>query len=308
MPSANKHISPLWVIIAFAIVYVVWGSTYFFIQMAINGFPPFLMGVVRFLIAGTIMLTICAFKGDKLWIKKDVGVAVYSGVLMLVGSMGIVIWAERTLPSAMVAIVIAISPLWFVILDKPNWKTNFNTRSTIWGLIVGFAGVLLLFGEAIAGSLEGDFTNEQLISLVLLIFGPAMWAWGGLYAKRRPGKSPARVTTAWQMFAAGFAYLPISAIHGEFIGFNVATVPLQAWLAIGYLILFGSIVAFTAYVWLLSVRPATQVSTHAYVNPVIAVFLGVCIGHEVISWLKILGLAVILISVLLVNYRQYAKK
>ncbi|PJJ80091.1 drug/metabolite transporter (DMT)-like permease [Mucilaginibacter auburnensis] len=308
MSSATKHASPLWVIIAFAIVYVVWGSTYFFIQMAINGFPPFLMGAVRFIIAGSIMLSICALKGDKLWIQKDVGVAAYSGCLMLVVSMGIVIWAERTLPSAMVAIVIAISPLWFVILDKPNWKTNFTTRSTIWGLIIGFAGVLLLFGEAIAASLEGDFSNEQLISLVLLIFGPAAWAWGGLYAKRRPGTGPARVTTAWQMMAAGIAYVPVSAIHNEFAGFNPATVPAHAWLAIAYLIVFGSIIAFTAYVWLLSVRPATQVSTHAYVNPVIAVVLGVFIGNEVISWLKILGLAVILLSVLLINYRQYAKK
>src|SRR5215217_3771281 len=145
MSSSAKHVSPLSVIIAFAIVYVVWGSTYFFIQMAINGFPPFLMGAVRFLIAGAVMLTICAFKGDKLWIEKDIGVAAYSGILMLVCSMGIVIWAERTLPSAMVAIIIAIVPLWFVVLDKPNWKGNFKSRSTISGLIIGFAGVLLLF-------------------------------------------------------------------------------------------------------------------------------------------------------------------
>jgi drug/metabolite transporter (DMT)-like permease len=110
------------------------------------------------------------------------------------------------------------------------------------------------------------------------------------------------------MLAAGIVYLPISAIHNEFSGFDPANVPTQTWLAIGFLIVFGSIIAFTAYVWLLSVRPATQVSTHAYVNPVIAVLLGVWVGNEQISMWQLFGLGVILLSVLLINYKQYTKK
>lgn len=308
MTTTTKHAPTLWVIIAFALVYVVWGSTYFFIQMAINGFPPFLMGAVRFIVAGGLMLAWCAIKGDKLWIKQDVITAAVSGCLMLFVGMGIVIWAERTLPSAMVAIIVSINPLWFVLLDKPHWKTNLRSGSTVGGVVIGFAGVCLLFGEAIIQSVDGNFTREQLISLGLLILGPGAWALGGLYSKRRPGSSPARLVTAWQMLIAGLAYLPVSALHNEFGGFNPANVPLQAWLAIGFLIVFGSIIAFTAYVWLLSVRPATQVSTHAYVNPLIAVLLGVCLGNEEISAWELLGLGIILLSVLLINYRQYTKK
>jgi drug/metabolite transporter (DMT)-like permease len=187
MTTTTKHAPTLWVVIAFALVYVVWGSTYFFIQMAINGFPPFLMGAVRFIIAGSLMLSWCAIKGDKLWVKKDVITAAVSGCLMLIGGMGIVIWAERTLPSAMVAIIVSIGPLWFVILDKPNWKKNLHSASTVGGLVIGFAGVCLLFGEAIIQSLHGDFTREQLISLGLLIFGPGAWALGGLYSKNTAG-------------------------------------------------------------------------------------------------------------------------
>jgi len=308
MTTTTKPAQTLWVVIAFALVYVVWGSTYFFIQMAIHGFPPFLMGAARFIGAGALMLAWCAIKGDKLWVKPDVATAAISGCLMLVGGMGIVIWAERTLPSAMVAIIVSIGPLWFVVLDKPNRKKNLHSLNIVGGLIVGFAGVCLLFGEAILRSLDGTFTREQLISLGLLIFGPGAWALGGLYSKRRPGSSPARLTTAWQMLIAGIVYLPVSAIHNEFAGFDPAGVPTQAWLAIGFLIVFGSIIAFTAYVWLLSVRPATQVSTHAYVNPVIAVLLGVWVGSEKISAWQLVGLGIILFSVLLINYRQYTKK
>lgn len=308
MATSTKPAPTLWLIIAFALVYVVWGSTYFFIQMAINGFPPFMMGAVRFLVAGGLMLGWCAFKGDTLWIKKDVITAATSGLLMLVGGMGIVIWAERTLPSAMVAIIVSIGPLWFVLLDKPNWNSNLRSVTTVTGVIIGFAGVLLLFGEAILNSMDGSFTREQLTSLGLLVFGPGLWALGGLYSKKRPGSGPARLATAWQMFAAGLVYLPISALHNEFAGFDASAVPTSAWLAIAYLIVFGSIIAFSAYVWLLSVRPATQVSTHAYVNPVIAVLLGVFFGGENISGWQLLGLGVILVSVLLINYRQYFNK
>jgi drug/metabolite transporter (DMT)-like permease len=308
MTNTSKHAPTLWVIIAFALVYVVWGSTYFFIQVAINGFPPFLMGAVRFLGAGILMLGWCAAKGDKLWIKRDITTAAISGCLMLVGGMGIVIWAERTIPSAMVAIIVSIGPLWFVLLDRSNWLTNLRSASTVGGLIIGFAGVCLLFGEAIVQSLDGSFSREQLISLGLLIFGPGAWALGGLYSKKRPGSGPSRLNTAWQMFIAGIIYLPISALHNEFDGFDPGAVPLTAWLAISYLIVFGSIIAFTAYVWLLSVRPATQVSTHAYVNPVIAVLLGVWVGNEKISIWQLIGLGIILLSVLLINYRQYTKK
>lgn len=304
--TSNKP-STLLVVIAFAIVYVVWGSTYFFIQMAVHGFPPMLMGAVRFFTAGVLLLTWCRLKGDKLWVKRDIITSAISGLLMLFVGTGIVFWAERTLPSAMVAILVSANPIWFVILDRVNWKVNFKSRTTIAGLILGFAGVILLFGEAISKSLSGAISQEQLTGLILLLAGPIAWSAGSLVSKKRGSDAPARVNTSWQMIISGLAFIPASLFTHELGAFHLASVPLQSWLAIAYLIFFGSIAAFSAYVWLLKVRPATEVSTHSYVNPVIAVLLGVLFAHENISALQIFGLVVILISVLLVNLSKYGK-
>ncbi|MDR6942161.1 EamA family transporter [Mucilaginibacter pocheonensis] len=305
--STSNKPSTLLVIIAFVIVYIVWGSTYFFIQMAVQGFPPMLMGAMRFFTAGVLLLAWCYFKGDKLWVMKDIITSGISGLLMLFVATGIVIWTERTLPSAMVAIMVSANPIWFVLLDKVNWKTNFKSRTTIAGLILGFAGVILLFGEAISKSLAGAISYAQLNGLLLLLAGPIAWSVGSLYSKKRGSDAPARVNTSWQMIIAGLAFIPAGLFNHEFQSFHFAQVPAQSWFAIAYLILFGSIAAFSAYVWLLKVRPATEVSTHSYVNPVIAVLLGTLFANENISGLQILGLFIILVSVLLVNMVKYGK-
>jgi drug/metabolite transporter (DMT)-like permease len=305
--SKSNNPSTIFVVIAFAIVYVVWGSTYFFIQMAVHGFPPMLMGALRFFTAGILLLIWCRIKGDKLWVKKDIITSGISGLLMLFVATGIVIWAERTLPSAMVAILVSANPIWFVILDKVNWNINLKNKTTVAGLILGFAGVIMLFGEAISKSLSGAISHAQLTGLVLLLAGPIAWSAGSLYSKKRGSDAPARVNTSWQMIIAGLAFIPAALFNHEFQSFHFAQVPLQSWLAIGYLIIFGSIGAYSAYVWLLKVRPATQVSTHSYVNPVIAVLLGTLFAHENISGLQIFGLVIILLSVLLVNMTKYGK-
>jgi drug/metabolite transporter (DMT)-like permease len=303
----QKKVSPLLVIIAFAIVYIVWGSTYFFIQMAIQGIPAMLMGAMRYTIAGLLMLGWCVLKGDKIWVKRDVINSAVSGLLLLAIGNGIVIWVEQALPSAMVAIMISANPIWFVVLDKRNWNENLRSTATIVGLIIGFAGVILLFGEQVVNTLGGTHNDAKIWGVGLLVLGPIAWSAGSLYSKYKGSSSPARVTTAWQMLIAGIAFLPASALHHEFKGFDITRVPVQSWMAVIYLIFFGSIAAFTAYVWLLQVRPATQVSTHSYVNPVIAVLLGVMFAQEHISWLQIGGLIVILFSVLLINLAKYRK-
>ena len=300
--------SLLLVIIAFAIVYIVWGSTYFFIQMAIHGFPPMLMGALRFFTAGILLLSWCYFRGDKIWIWKNIITSAVSGLLMLFVATGVVIWVEKTLPSAMVAIMVSANPIWFVVLDKVNWKINLSNKTIIGGIILGFAGVLLLFGEAISKSMSGTMSTAQLSGWILLIVSPIAWCGGSLYSKKRGSNAPARVNTSWQMIIAGLAFIPASFINHEYTSFHISQVPLQAWMALGYLIVFGSIAAFSAYVWLLSVRPATQVSTHSYVNPVIAVLLGVLFAHEHVSGLQLFGLLVILFSVLLVNANKYSFK
>lgn len=305
--STQKAPSSLLVIVAFATVYIVWGSTYFFIQMAIQGIPAMLMGAMRYTIAGLLMLGWCALKGDKIWVKKDVINAAIGGVVLLGIGNGIVIWVEQALPSAMVAIMVSANPIWFVVLDKRNWKENLTSTATVVGLIIGFAGVILLFGEQVVQALGGTHDDAKIWGVGLLVLGPIAWSAGSLYSKYKGSSSPARVNTAWQMLIAGIAFLPASALHNEFANFDIAKVPFQSWMAVIYLIIFGSVAAFTAYVWLLQVRPATQVSTHSYVNPVIAVLLGVIFAQEQISWLQIGGLVIILLSVLLINLAKYRK-
>lgn len=304
--TLNQKAPALLVLLAFATVFIVWGSTYFFIGMAVHGFPPMLLGAVRFLTAGTIMLIWSKIKGEKIWIKKDVINAGISGFFILFMAIGVVIWVEQKLPSALVAIMVSVNPIWFVILDKPNWRTNLKNKFTVWGLLIGFTGVLLLFGESLFKSLSGNVDKSMLSGLALLLVGPVAWSGGSLYSKKHTsGNFSTRLNTAWQMLIAGLFFIPAAMAHHEFSSFHINAVPLQSWLAIAYLIVFGSIAAFTAYVWLLQVRPATQVSLHSYVNPVIAVLLGVSFADESISGLQVFGLIVILFSVLLINLPKY---
>lgn len=296
------------VILAFATVYIVWGSTYYFIQQALKGFPPFLLGAVRFLLAGLIMLAWCIIKGEKVWDLKLIPNAAIGGFLMLFIGNGIVIWVEQSLPSAMAAIMVSSSPLWFVILDRPKWKVNFKNTNTIIGLIVGFIGIILLFGERIINSFSSIKGHQEIVGLGLLNFGVIAWAGGSLFVKYKTKGSSALVNTTWQILAAGFAFIPGIFILGEMKDFHIEKVSGMAWISLWYLVLMGSIAAFSAYVWLLQARPATQVSTYAYVNPVVALLLGVLLAGENITVIPVMGLSIILLSVLLINISAYRKK
>lgn len=307
-PSIKKA-SPLMVILAFAIVYIVWGSTYFFIQKALAGFPPFILGSFRFLAAGLLLIAFCAIKGEKIFDRKSIKHAVIAGILMLGVGNGLVIWVEQFIPSGLVAILVSSAAMWFVILDKPKWKENLKSSSTVSGLIIGFIGVVLLFAEQMIQTLNDAQNATQLIGIGLLLLAPIGWAAGSLYSKyNSDNRLSVSVNTSWQMLAAGVAFLPGTFLSSEFKTFDWQQVSTDAWLSVGYLIVFGSIAAFSAYVWLLSVRPATQVSTYAYVNPVVAVLLSVLFTNERITIIQIIGLVVILGSVLLINLAKYRKE
>ncbi|RCH55107.1 EamA family transporter [Mucilaginibacter hurinus] len=306
MTTPTKTTSTLWVIVAFAVIYVVWGSTYFFIQMAIHGIPPFVMGAIRFLLAGMLMLAWCVFTGEKLGTLKKNKHVFISGVMMLFGGNGALIWAEQSVPSGLAAILVSAGPIWFVLLDKSHWHINFKSKSIMSGLVIGFGGVVLLFSEQLSGALN-THSFAQLPELCVLIFGSIMWASGSLYAKHKAHGTNATVNATLQMLAAGIAFIPGILINNELKGFSVSTVPASAWWAVAYLVTFGSIIGFSAYVWLLKVRSAAQVSTHSYVNPVIAVILGVAFAGEQISIKQVIGLVIILCSVLLINMATYRK-
>ena len=304
-PISKHHPNTLTVVVAFAVVYIVWGSTYFFIKGALGGFPPFILGAVRFIIAGAIILIWAAFKREKVFDWKLIPRAGFSGLLMLFVGNGMVIWVEQTLPSAMAAIMVSSAAFWFVILDKPKWKANFSNSNTILGLIFGFIGVVLLFWDKIAGtSFSGD---KEALGLLLLSFSVIGWAGGSLFSKYFTSGSSQLVNTGWQITTAGLAFIPGMLLLHEPDNFHLSNVPPFAWFSLAYLVTMGSIAAYSAYVWLLTVRPATQVSTYAYVNPVVAVLLGVIFAGERITFFPLLGLTIILGSVLLLNLSAYRK-
>ena len=295
------------VVLAFATVYIVWGSTYFFIQRALEGFPPFFLGAFRFIIAGLLMLGWSLIQGEEVFSWKVMKPAIVTGLLLLFVANGVIIWVEQFLPSAMVAIMVSSAPLWFVLLDKPKWSENLSNKSTIVGLVIGFAGVILLFYEKIMATMSSLNSSRDLFAMVLVVFSSMAWAGGSLYSKYNSVSNSATVNSTWQMLAAGIAFIPGTFISGEWATIDISAIPMNAWLATTYLILIGSIAGFSAYVWLLKVQPATKVSTYAYVNPVVAVLLGIFFAHESITPLQISGLIVILGSVLLINLHKYRK-
>jgi drug/metabolite transporter (DMT)-like permease len=215
---------------------------------------------------------------------------------------------EQFLPSALVAILVSAAPLWFVVLDKSHWRENFTSPSTLTGLLIGFVGVIVLFYEKVLTSFHTGSQASEVLSLALLIGGSIAWAGGSLYSKAHSSSSSASVSTVWQMFSGGIAFFIAAGLSNEFSTFHWQDVPPAAWYSCFFLVIFGSIAAFSAYVWLLQIKPATQVSTYAYVNPVVAVLLGVLFAQEKISWLQISGLFIILLSVLLINIAKYRSK
>jgi len=236
MPNTTKHhASPIMVIVAFATVYIVWGSTYFFIQKTLHEIPPFFMGALRFGIAGILLLTWCIIKGERVWQWKQIKHAAISGALMLFIGNGAVIWTEQTLASSLVAVLVSAAPLWFVVLDKPKWNENLNSREMIIGLIVGFGGVILLFSESTIKAFSAG-NAFQFAGLIVLIVGSISWSGGSLYAKYKSTGSTS-VNTAWQMVAAGIAFLPFTFITGEEKNFQWNAVSINTWLDLSYLIL-----------------------------------------------------------------------
>lgn len=305
--STIRKATPLsYVIIAFAIVYVVWGSTYFFIQNALKGFTPMEIGSFRFLIAGLILLGWSKAKGQKIWNWNQIKVAGVSGLLLLFIDNGSYIWAEQFAPSSLAAIMASSVSIWFILLDRRKWRENFTNKYVVSGVLLGCIGIILLFGEQLSSFFSGSINRMQLVALIVLAVAPSSWAIGSLYSKYKTEEHQnIWVSIGWQMLIAGIAFSIGGWIHGDFKTMHWRAIPKDSIISLIYLIFFGSLGAYSSYIWLLKVRSAMQVSTHAYVNPVIAVLLGSMFGHESITSLQIFGLGIILVSVLLINMSKY---
>ncbi|SFS82311.1 EamA family transporter [Sphingobacterium wenxiniae] len=305
-------------VFAYLVVYLVWGSTFFFIEKALHSFPPFVLGSIRFVIAGSLLMTYCYFKGYKLYAKQAVKDALFVGFLLLFIDMAAIIWAEQHISSAIATIIAAATAIWFVIFDKPKWKQNFSSPTTVLGLIFGFLGVFMLFAEQIFAQDDSpEEGNMKVTAMIVLVCGTIAWTIGSLlskYSKERRDRNQKEtdeedldvmVKTAWQMVCAGVSFTLVASFNGEYSRFKFADVLPEDWGAMIYLATMGSILAFGSYIWLLQHRPATEVSTHAYINPIVALVLAHYFTDHHVTSLQIIGLTVVLGSVLLMNWNLY---
>lgn len=300
--SQKKKNSLVLIVLSFLAVYIIWGSTYFFIERAVRHFPPMVIGVIRFFLSGLIMMIWMIIKKEKVWNVRTISYAALSGILMLFMGNGAVIWAEQYLQSSFVAIFLASTPLWFLIFDKPQWKSNFSSKFTLLGVFAGLAGVILLFYEKLTGTASG----MALLPILVITIGNMGWTLGSLVSKYKNNECSPSVQSAWQMISASFAFSIVGIANGSFTKTDWLAIPAEAWLSLAYLIVFGSVIAYSAYVYLLQHRNPTQVSTYAYVNPLVAVILGVFLNNEKITVLQYAGLGIILLSVLGVNLAKKA--
>lgn len=307
-----QQASPLMIVLAYAVVYIVWGSTFFFIEKALHSFPPFILGSFRFITASILLMGYCVLKGYKIFNRRAIRDSIVVGFLLLFIDMGGLIWAEQYVSGGVAAIIAAAAAIWFVILDKPKWKENFSSKSTIAGLILGFCGVVLLFVEQIIASKSSANKEITVIALVIMVLGSIAWTAGSLYSKYQKKNQieekedlHVSVKTAWQMITAGVLFTIVASLNGEFANFSFQQVTPIDWFNISYLIVFGSILAFSSYIWLLSVRPATEVSTYAYVNPIVALVLSYFFSSHAVTSVQVIGLVIILVSVLLMNWKLY---
>jgi drug/metabolite transporter (DMT)-like permease len=292
------------VILAFGLVYLFWGSTYLAIDIAVQSIPPALMCAVRFSIAGVVMLAVCAATGRRIWYSaRQIALAAVVGILLLMGGNLTLSWAELTVPSGLAALIIAITPLWFLVLDSLLLGHHHISWRGKAGLALGLVGLFVLFWpELHSTSVLG---RRELWSSLCLIGGSFLWALGSVLSKRWQSGMDVFSATGWQVTAAGAANFLFAIAVGDFSRVAWTTRGVSAVL---YLVVCGSWIGYTAYIWLLEHVPTSKVSTYAYVNPVVAVFLGWLILHERVDRFIVMGSVIVVLSVILVTSAKVKEK
>lgn len=284
----------LHVLLAYAAIYFVWGSTYLAIRYAVESIPPFLMMGIRHLTAGLLLYGWLRFRGTlapsrRLWFP-----ALVAGFLLFLAGHGVLAWAEQRIDSGLCAMLLATEPLIMVFAARISGQERAVSRRTWIGLLLGIIGVGLLFSIQTA--------HSYMLGVTAALVSATMWPIGAIYARGIRNTGSIRMFSAQQMIGGGGLLLGSGLALGERL--HVSAVSLRSLAALGYLVVFGSIVAFSAYTWLLRVDSSARVSTHAYVNPVIAIFLGWALAGEPITARVLVGSAIILAGVMMVNYKE----
>jgi len=299
--TSSRRASGLNVWLALGTVYVVWGSTYLAIAVAVQTLPPLFYSGIRFALAGLIRAAWLAFRRIDLRIsRRELGGAAAVGTLMLAGGNGLVNIGERTVPSGVAALIVASIPLW-IVLYRVIASERIG-RDLLAGVLLGLVGVAIL---VVPGGLNG--TIDPVGALIL--FGATLsWALGTFLSPRLSTPRNALVSTAYQMAAGGVVLIVVALGTGELAHVDPAAISVRSLVAFGYLVLFGSLVAYSAYTWLLQNASVSLVSTYAFVNPVVAVVLGALILAEPITPTIVLGAAVIVVAVAFIVVRQNAAR
>ena len=289
MTSAFARRAPLAVALALATVYLVWGSTYLAIRVTDRTMPPFLMSSVRFLIAGVALYAFASRGRARPTLKEWGAAAIVGAALLLVGNGGVA-WAETRLESGLAALIVAIIPLWVAVLDRVFFGRRLSLPAIV-GLIVGFAGVALLVRPGGGG---------DVVAMLVLLGTTSAWAGGSLYARGAKLPESPLLSAAMQMLAASVFLGVFGLATGEASGIGADTFATKPVIAFVYLVLVGSLIAFSAYAWLLKNVRISVVSTYAFVNPVVAVALGTVFLNEAIGWTTVVAGAAIVVAVVLI--------
>jgi drug/metabolite transporter (DMT)-like permease len=288
--------SKIW--LALIALYIVWGSTYLGIKFAIETIPPFFHAGVRFLISGLILVIWQRSAGQSMPTRKQWMSTAIIGTLLLLGGNGLVAWAEQFIPSGIAALIIGSSPMFLVIGEairpngvKPNWQG-------IVGLLIGFVGIFILVGPS---EISGGGTKLNPFGVMALLAACLFWATGSIYSKTADLPKSSLMNTGAQMLIGSMSLFIVSLISGELNGWDVTAVSARSLYGLTYLTLVGSLVGFASYGWLLQNAPISLVSTYAYVNPIVAVFLGTWLANEPLEPRTWLAAAVIVGSVIFIN-------
>lgn len=283
-------------LVAFAAVYVLWGSTFLAMRFSIRTIPPFFMASIRHLVAGSLLMAFTARRLTRWPTRREWRDAAIVGVLLL-GANGTVAWSEQRVPSGTAALLVATVPLWMVLMDWWRPRGVHPGRGVLVGLLLGFAGLVALVGP---GALFGHGSVDP-IGATALVLASMCWAAGSITAQRQPHPEVPLFAVGMQMIAGGAALFVIATLTGETARFSLAHVSLVSALGWSYLVVFGSLLGFTAYAYLLRSTTAAKVATYAYVNPVIAVFLGWALAGELVTRRTVGSAAVILAGVAIIT-------
>jgi drug/metabolite transporter (DMT)-like permease len=294
-PAAKPHPRRVGVIAAFFAIYVIWGSTYLAIRYAVDSIPPLYTAGFRHLTAGTILLLWALAKGQRpSWPQLRASVVV--GFLFFLIGHGTLHWAETQVPSGLASLLIASEPIWVFLMAcaaEKRWRMN---GFLLAGVVLGLAGVALLLGRDVWFAGRGVF-----LGAVACLVGAIGWSAGIIYSRRSHLSGSPLLLSALSLLAGSLMLLATGTIFGEYRGFSFHSVPVRSWLALAYLIVFGSVIAFTAYNWLLEHYSPTLVATHTYVNPIVAVLLGWWFAAEHVSLNVLLSAAMVIAAVFLVD-------